>query len=62
MIRDACAAGLIFDLDVATQSLFGVSCWSVSLECLGRDDADIVKLTGICRNPYPLLVRYWVEV
>jgi PKHD-type hydroxylase len=39
----------IFDLDTTIRSLLGR---------LGRDDADTVKLTGICRNPYP----YWDEV
>jgi PKHD-type hydroxylase len=47
MIRDAHARSMIFDLDSAIQGL-----------CLGRDDPETVKLTGVYHN----LIRYWVEV
>jgi PKHD-type hydroxylase len=49
MVRDAHARSLIFDLDIAIQSL---------VERLGRDDPETVKLTGIYHN----LIRYWAEV
>lgn len=49
MIRDAHARSLIFDLDSAIQGLVGR---------LDRNDADVVKLTGIYHN----LIRYWAEV
>jgi PKHD-type hydroxylase len=37
VVRDACARGLIFDLDTSIQAL---------VERLGRDDPETVKLTG----------------
>ncbi len=49
MIRDDHARSLIFDLDTAIQGL---------IARLDRNDADIVKLTGIYHN----LIRYWAEV
>src|SRR5579862_7125542 len=49
MIRDAHARSMIFDLDNAIQGLVGR---------LGRNDPEIVKLTGIYHN----LIRYWAEV
>jgi PKHD-type hydroxylase len=49
MVRDGHARSLIFDLDNAIQGLAGRA---------GRDDADIVKLTGIYHN----LIRYWAEL
>jgi PKHD-type hydroxylase len=49
MIRDGHARSLIFDLDTAIQGLVGR---------LGRDDAEVVRLTGIYHN----LIRYWAEV
>lgn len=49
MIRDGHARSLIFDLDSAIQGLVGR---------LGRDDPELVKLTGIYHN----LIRYWAEV
>lgn len=49
MIRDAHARSLIFDLDTAIQGL---------VARLGRDHAEVVKLTGIYHN----LIRYWAEV
>jgi PKHD-type hydroxylase len=49
MIRDAHARSLIFDLDTTIQAL---------VERMGRNDPEIVKLTGIYHN----LIRYWVEV
>jgi PKHD-type hydroxylase len=49
MIRDACARGMIFDLDTAIQS---------RVARLGRDDPETVKLSGI----YHSLIRYWAEV
>jgi len=48
MIRDAHARSLIFDLDTAIQGL---------VERIGRNDPQIVKLTGIYHN----LIRYWAE-
>jgi PKHD-type hydroxylase len=49
MIRDAHARSMIFDLDNAIQSL---------VERLGRNDAEVVKLSGLYHN----LIRYWAEV
>ena len=49
MIRDAHARSMIFDLDHAIQGL---------VERLGRNDAEVVKLTGLYHN----LIRYWAEV
>ncbi|MGA8614555.1 MAG: Fe2+-dependent dioxygenase [Xanthobacteraceae bacterium] len=49
MIRDAHARSMIFDLDSAIQGLVGRR---------GRNDPEIVKLTGIYHN----LIRYWAEV
>jgi PKHD-type hydroxylase len=49
MIRDSHARSLIFDLDNAIQGL---------VPRLGRDDAELVKLTGIYHN----LIRYWAEL
>ena len=49
MIRDDHARSLVFDLDSAIQGL---------LQRLDRNDADVVKLTGIYHN----LIRYWAEV
>ncbi len=49
MIRDGHARSLIFDLDSAIQGLAGR---------VGRDDPEMVKLTGIYHN----LIRYWAEV
>jgi len=49
MIRDAHARSLIYDLDTAIQAL---------VERLGRDDPEMVKLTGIYHN----LIRTWAEV
>jgi PKHD-type hydroxylase len=49
MIRDAHARSLIFDLDTSIQAL---------VEKLGRDDREVVRLTGIYHN----LIRYWAEV
>ena len=49
MIRDAHARSLIFDLDTTIQDL---------VERLGRDDKDVVKLTGLYHN----LIRYWADV
>jgi PKHD-type hydroxylase len=49
MIRDAHARSMIFDLDNAIQGL---------VERLGRDDAEVVKLTGLYHN----LIRYWAEL
>ena len=48
MIRDTDARSLIYDLDIAIQTL---------VERLGRDDPETVKLTGIYHN----LIRYWAE-
>ncbi len=49
MIRDGHARSLIFDLDTAIQGLAAR---------LDRNDADVVRLTGIYHN----LIRYWAEV
>src|SRR5579872_1101361 len=49
MIRDAHARSLIFDLDTAIQAL---------VERLGRDDPEVVRLTGVYHN----LIRTWAEV
>jgi len=49
MIRDAHARSMIFDLDSAIQNL---------VEHLGRNDREVVKLTGLYHN----LIRYWAEV
>ena len=49
MIRDAHARSMIFDLDTAIQEL---------VERLGRNDAEVVKLSGLYHN----LIRYWAEV
>jgi PKHD-type hydroxylase len=49
MIRDSHPRSLIFDLDTAIQGL---------VERLGRDDDEVVKLTGIYHN----LIRHWADV
>jgi PKHD-type hydroxylase len=49
MIRDAHARSLIFDLDTSIQAL---------VDKLGRDDSEVIRLTGIYHN----LIRYWAEV
>jgi PKHD-type hydroxylase len=49
MIRNSHARSMIFDLDNSIQGLVGR---------LGRDDPEIVKLTGIYHN----LIRYWAEL
>ena len=49
MVRDGQARSLIFDLDTAIQGL---------VQRVGRDDPELVKLTGIYRN----LIRCWAEV
>jgi PKHD-type hydroxylase len=49
MIRDGHARSLIFDLDTAIQGL---------VQRVGRDDPELVKLTGIYHN----LIRCWAEV
>jgi PKHD-type hydroxylase len=49
MIRDAQARSMIFDLDTTIQGLVGR---------LGRDDPEIVKLSGLYHN----LIRYWAEL
>jgi PKHD-type hydroxylase len=49
MVRDAHARTMLFDLDTAIQAL---------VDRLGRDDPEVVKLTGIYHN----LIRYWAEV
>jgi PKHD-type hydroxylase len=49
MIRDDHSRSLIFDLDTAIQGL---------VPRLGRDDAEVVKLTGIYHN----LIRCWADV
>jgi PKHD-type hydroxylase len=49
MIRDAHARSMIFDLDHAIQGL---------VERLGRNDPEVVKLTGLYHN----LIRYWAEL
>jgi PKHD-type hydroxylase len=49
MIRDAHARSMIFDLDTAIQGL---------VARLGRNDAEVVKLSGLYHN----LIRYWAEI
>jgi PKHD-type hydroxylase len=49
MIRDAHARSMIFDLDGAIQAL---------VARLGRDDGEVVKLTGLYHN----LIRFWAEL
>ena len=49
MVRDTHARSMIFDLDNAIQEL---------VHRLGRNDAEVVKLTGLYHN----LIRYWAEV
>ena len=49
MVRDGHARSLIFDLDTAIQALVGR---------LGRDDPEMVRLTGLYHN----LIRCWAEV
>jgi PKHD-type hydroxylase len=49
MIRDAHARSLIYDLDTAIQDL---------VPRIGRDDPEIVKLSGIYHN----LIRYWSDL
>jgi PKHD-type hydroxylase len=49
MIRDTHARSMIFDLDNAIGAL---------VERLGRNDSEVVKLTGLYHN----LIRYWAEV
>jgi predicted 2-oxoglutarate/Fe(II)-dependent dioxygenase YbiX len=49
MIRDERARSMIFDLDNTIQTL---------VQRLGRDDPEMVKLTGIYHN----LIRHWAEV
>ncbi len=49
MIRDAQARSMIFDLDTTIQGLVGR---------LGRNDPEIVKLSGLYHN----LIRYWAEL
>jgi PKHD-type hydroxylase len=49
MIRDSWARSMIFDLDTAIQGLVGR---------LGRNDPEIVRLSGIYHN----LIRYWAEL
>jgi PKHD-type hydroxylase len=49
MIRDAHARSMIFDLDHVIQGL---------VERLGRNDPEVVKLTGLYHN----LIRYWAEL
>ena len=49
MVRDGHARSLIFDLDTAIQGLVGR---------LGRDDPEMVRLTGLYHN----LIRCWAEV
>jgi PKHD-type hydroxylase len=49
MIRDAHARSLIFDLDDTIQAL---------VARLGRDDPEVVRLTGVYHN----LIRIWAEV
>jgi len=48
MIRDASARSMIFDLDTAIQALS---------QQHGRDDPEMVRLTGVYHN----LIRYWAE-
>jgi PKHD-type hydroxylase len=49
MIRDSQARSIIFDLDSTIQGLVGR---------LGRNDPEIVKLSGLYHN----LIRYWAEL
>ena len=49
MIRDSQARSMIFDLDSTIQGLVGR---------LGRNDPEIVKLSGLYHN----LIRYWAEL
>jgi len=49
MVRDGHSRSLIFDLDTAIQGL---------VQRVGRDDPELVKLTGIYHN----LIRCWAEV
>jgi PKHD-type hydroxylase len=49
MIRDAHARSMIFDLDHAIQGL---------VERLGRNDPEVVKLSGLYHN----LIRYWADL
>ena len=49
MIRDGHARSMIFDLDNAIQGL---------IERLGRNDAEVVKLSGLYHN----LIRHWAEL
>jgi PKHD-type hydroxylase len=49
MIRDTHARSMIFDLDGVIQGL---------VERLGRNDDEIVKLSGLYHN----LIRYWAEL
>lgn len=49
MVRDAQARRMIFELDNAIQAL---------VARLGRNDAEIVRLTGLYHN----LIRYWAEL
>ena len=49
MVRDGHARSLIFDLDTAIQGL---------VQRVGRDDPELVKLTGIYHN----LIRCWAEL
>jgi PKHD-type hydroxylase len=49
MVRDRHARSLIFDLDTAIQGL---------VQRVGRDDPELVKLTGIYHN----VIRCWAEV
>jgi PKHD-type hydroxylase len=49
MIRDAQARSMVFDLDNSIQGL---------VERLGRNDPEIVKLSGLYHN----LIRHWAEL
>ncbi|MGJ4998152.1 Fe2+-dependent dioxygenase [Bradyrhizobium sp. HKCCYLS3077] len=49
MIRDPLARSMIFDLDTTIQGLS---------QRLGRDDPEMVRLTGLYHN----LIRYWADV
>jgi PKHD-type hydroxylase len=49
MVRDAHVRSLVFDLDTAIQA---------SVDRLGRDDPETVKLAGVYHN----LMRHWAEV
>ena len=49
MVRDDHARSMIFDLDCVIQEL---------VERLGRDDEEVVKLTGLYHN----LIRHWADV